>query len=41
VLEAWSTTGPGYVLYYPSRRHVPTGLRALIDLIRELQPLGR
>lgn len=41
VLEAWSTTGPGYELYYPSRRHVPTGLRALIDLIRELQPLGR
>jgi DNA-binding transcriptional LysR family regulator len=41
VLESWSTTGPGYELYYPSRRHVPTGLRALIDLIRELQPLGR
>jgi DNA-binding transcriptional LysR family regulator len=41
VLESWSTTGPGYALYYPSRRHVPTGLRALIDLIRELQPLGR
>jgi DNA-binding transcriptional LysR family regulator len=40
VLESWSTTGPGYELYYPSRRHVPTGLRALIDLIRELQPLG-
>ncbi|KQO05978.1 LysR family transcriptional regulator [Sphingomonas sp. Leaf242] len=41
VLESWSTTGPGYELYYPSRRHVPTGLRALIDLIKELQPLGR
>lgn len=41
VLGSWSTTGPGYELYYPSRRHVPTGLRALIDLIRELQPLGR
>ncbi len=40
VLEAWSTTGPGYELYYPSRRHVPTGLRVLIDLLRELQPLG-
>ena len=40
VLEPWATTGPGYDLYYPSRRHVPTGLRALIDLIRELKPLG-
>jgi DNA-binding transcriptional LysR family regulator len=40
VLEDWSTMGPGYQLYYPSRRHVPTGLRALIDVIRELHPLG-
>ncbi|WEK44020.1 MAG: LysR family transcriptional regulator [Candidatus Sphingomonas colombiensis] len=40
VLEQWSTTGPGFYIYYPSRRQVPTGLRLLIDLIRELRPLG-
>jgi len=40
VLEHWSTTGPGYHIYYPSRRQVPTPLRLLIDLIRELRPLG-
>jgi DNA-binding transcriptional LysR family regulator len=40
VLEDWSTTGPGYHVYYPSRRQVPIGLRLLIDLIRELRPLG-
>jgi len=40
VLEDWSTTGPGYHLYYPSRRQVPAGLRLLVDLIREMRPLG-
>jgi DNA-binding transcriptional LysR family regulator len=40
VLEDWATTGPGYHIYYSSRRQVPTGLRLLIDLIRELRPLG-
>jgi DNA-binding transcriptional LysR family regulator len=40
VLERWSTTGPGYEIYYSSRRQVPTGLRLLIDLIREMRPLG-
>ncbi|MFC0386000.1 LysR family transcriptional regulator [Muricoccus vinaceus] len=40
VLEDWATTGPGYEIYYPSRRQVPTGLRLLIELIREMRPLG-
>ena len=40
VLEEWATTGPGYHIYYSSRRQVPTGLRLLIDLIRERRPLG-
>ena len=40
VLEHWSSSGPGYQIYYPSRRQVPAGLRLLIELIREIQPLG-
>lgn len=40
VLQDWSTTGPGYAIYYSSRRQLPTGLRLLIDLIREMRPLG-
>lgn len=40
VLEDWATTGPGYHIYYSGRRQLPTGLRLLIDLVRELRPLG-
>ncbi len=40
VLEDWSSMGPGFHLYYSGRRQLPTGLRLLIDLIREMQPLG-
>jgi DNA-binding transcriptional LysR family regulator len=40
VLDDWSSLGSGFHIYHPSRRHVPTGLRLLIDLIREIRPLG-
>jgi hypothetical protein len=34
VLEEWSPTVEGLMLYYPGRRQVPAPLRALIDMIR-------
>jgi len=40
VLEDWSPVGSGYYIYYSSKRQVPVGLRLLIELVRELQPLG-
>lgn len=40
VLGDWVSVGPGYHVYYPGRRQVPAGLRLLIDLIREIRPLG-
>lgn len=40
VLGDWATMGGGFHVYYASRRQVPTALRLLIDLIREMRPLG-
>lgn len=40
VLEDWTSPGPGFHIYYSSARQVPAGLRLLIDLIREMKPLG-
>jgi DNA-binding transcriptional LysR family regulator len=41
VLTDWASTDPGFHIYYSSFRQVPVGLRLLIELIRELQPLGQ
>lgn len=40
VLKDWAHTDPGFHIYYSSFRQVPIGLRLLIDLIRELEPMG-
>ncbi len=39
VLPEWSSMGEGFHVYYSGRRQVPTALRLLIDLIREVRPL--
>ncbi len=40
VMPDWAPLGPGFYAYYSSRRQLPTGLRLLIDLVREMRPLG-
>lgn len=40
VLDDWASMGSGFHIYYSGRRQLPTGLRLLIDLIREMRPLG-
>jgi DNA-binding transcriptional LysR family regulator len=41
VLADWTPSSPGLCLYYPSRRHAPAGLRAFVELIREMNPRGK
>ncbi|MBT2245618.1 LysR family transcriptional regulator [Sphingobium sp. BHU LFT2] len=41
VLGDWASMGPGFHLYYSGRRQLPTGLRLLKQLIREVAPLDR
>ena len=40
VLDDRAPLGPGFHIYYSSRRQVPAALRLFIDLVRELRPLG-
>lgn len=39
VLADWSPRVPGWFLYYPGRRHVPTALRAFLNFIARRRPL--
>ena len=39
VLADWAPMGAGFHIYYSGRRQMPTGLRLLIDLVRERRPL--
>lgn len=41
VLPDWASDGAPLTIYYPSRRQVPAGLHALIDMIREREGLPR
>lgn len=41
VLDEWSPAGSGYHIYYSSQRQVPVALRLLIELVRELRPMGQ
>ena len=40
VLTEWASHDAGMHIYYPSRRQLPVPLRLLIDLVRELDPIG-
>ncbi|HEY5755751.1 MAG TPA: LysR family transcriptional regulator [Steroidobacter sp.] len=40
VLDDWSPLGPGFHIYYSSRRQIPVALRLFIELVREMKPLG-
>ena len=40
VLEDWVPMGPGFHIYYSSRRQVPAALRLFIELVRELRPMA-
>lgn len=39
VLGDWGSMGSGFYAYYSGRRQLPTGLRLLIELVREVAPL--
>ena len=38
LLDDWCPLIPGFFLYYPGRRHVPAGLKAFVDVLREVLP---
>lgn len=38
VLDDWSPPIPGLCVYYPGHRHTPAGLRAFLEVVREVAP---
>jgi len=40
LLDDWCPTFPSFFLYYPGHRHVPSGLRAFIDVLRRESESG-
>ena len=38
VLDDWCPRFPGLCLYYPGHRQVPSGLRAFVDVLKEVAP---
>jgi DNA-binding transcriptional LysR family regulator len=40
VLDDWAPMGPGFHIYYSSRRQMPEALRLFIELVRDLKPMG-
>lgn len=38
VLGSWLPPWPGLCVYFPGHRHMPAGLRAFVDLVKELAP---
>lgn len=40
VLEPWSPAQPGLCLYYPTHRHIPAGMRAFVELAKEIYSGG-
>jgi DNA-binding transcriptional LysR family regulator len=35
ILDDWCPMIPGLCIYYPGHRHVPAGLRAFVEALRE------